>query len=563
MARDRRRARPDETQPDDAGLRVAGAPVAGPPVLAVVALLVGFVGVAVWQVAPALDGEFLSDDYLYIVNNAYVHEISWENVRAILDPDGQPTAYTLNYAPVHLLLHAVQWEWFGGEHMLGWHLTNAIAHGLTSLLLVAFLMQAGIGRAAALFGGAFFLVHPANVETVAWIFQLKTIVALALSLGALMAHPRRPGLAVLLFGLALLTKITAVAVLPVAILQAWIRAGRGEPARFAWLAGWALVAIVIGVLEMTAFQIQADPRLVVHEDPLVHARSIVAFAMRYLVMAATSWGVSTYQNPEPAVSWLDPWWLTGLVALLLLGARTVVTLRRRDEEAAFWVLAAASFAPVSQIFPFIYPVADRYLYGILPGLLGGVLLVARGPAARLHEAIGARAGGAASWLRPAVAVVACALLLGFALRSEKRAVVFRTNWNTMIDAAMNYPDGLQAALLKGHRAALEGDAPRAAAAFQRAVDLGLSDLGALVTNPSLARVRAHPAFQQMLRNLAALDIARLKDRENAGQSERMALGLAYAVHGDKERAIHAYESALESGGPFDDLIRSELRQLRR
>lgn len=563
MARDRRRARPDETQPDDAGLRVAGAPVARRPVLAVLALVALFAGVAVWQVAPALDGEFLSDDYLYIVNNAYVHELSWANVRAILDPDGQPTAYTLNYAPVHLLLHAVQYEWFGTERMLGWHLTNAIAHGLTSLLLVAFLLQAGIGRAAALFGGAFFLVHPANVETVAWIFQLKTIVALALSLGALMAHPRRPALAVLLFGLALLTKITAIGVLPVAVLQAWVRSGRGAPGRYGWFAGWVGVAVVIGVLEMTAFQIQADPRLLVHEDPLVHARSVVAFAMRYLVMAATSWGLSAYQNPAPAISWLDPWWLTGLVAMLLLGARTAVTLWRREEEAAFWVLAAASFAPVSQIFPFIYPVADRYLYGILPGLIGGVLLALRAPATRLHEAIRARAGDGASWLRPAVVLAACAVLLAFAVRSERRAVVYETNWNTMVDAAMNYPDGLQAALLKGHRAALEGDAPRAAAAFQRAVDLGLSDLGALVTNPSLARVRAHPAFQAMLRNLAALDIARLKDRENAGQSEQMALGLAYAVHGDRELAIRAYEMALESGGPFDDLIRAELRQLRR
>jgi tetratricopeptide (TPR) repeat protein len=223
------------------------------------------------------------------------------------------------------------------------------------------------------------------------------------------------------------------------------------------------------------------------------------------------------------------------------------------------VLAAASFAPISQVFPFIYPMGDRYLYPILPGLIGGLLLAARAPAAWLQ----ARAGEHSGTLRVAAGALAVALLVTFAVRSERRAPVFRTNMSTMLDAAVNYPRGLQASLLRGHRAAAEGDGPAAARAFDRAIDLGFSDLQALLVSPSLATVRDHPAFQEVLRDMAARDVARLQTRENPGQSELMALGLAHRVRGERESAIRAYERALASEGPFGEHIDRELSLLRR
>ena len=121
----------------------------------------------------------------------------------------------------------------------------------------------------------------------------------------------------------------------------------------------------------------------------MRVRSIPAFAARYLVMASTSLGVAAFQEPPPALSWLDPWWLGGAVALAALAWRFAVVARARRPEAAFWLWAAVSYAPVCQIFPFVYPLGDRYLYFILPGLLGGVLLVR---AFRSGLSVRARAG---------------------------------------------------------------------------------------------------------------------------------------------------------------------------
>lgn len=521
------------------------------------ALAAGFVGLALWIVWPAIDGEFLSDDFIYIVNNPYAHGLSLENVRALLDPYGAPTIYTLNYAPVHLLLHAAQWQLVQDAPRL-YHVTNAVAHGLVALLLVPFFVRAGIPALAAALGALVFLVHPANVETVAWIFQLKTIVALALSIGALLLHERRPGLAAALFAIALLTKVTALGVLPVVALQSWIRS-RGDPRvspHWGWIGVWILIAVLVSVPEMRAFQRQSDVRIVIHENPWAHLRTLFAIAARYLWMAATGANVAAFHEPPAAESWLDPWWLVGLLALLAMGARIVQTLLRGDEEAGLWLFAAAAFAPVSQVFPFIFPMGDRYLYPILPGLIGALLLALRPAAARI-------ASLQSHWA-PRAAVAATLAWAGlWALQAHARAPVFASNLAMMQDAARAYPGGMQAHLLRGHRAAGEGDARAAAAAFRIAIDLGFSDLQALLTHPQLRPLRGSPAFQATLRHLANADVARLTRKRDLEQSELMRLSLAYEVRGELDRAIATAERALAAEGPFSEDVRGRLAQLRR
>lgn len=525
---------------------------------AVIAL--GFVAVALWMAAPAFRGTWLSDDHLYIVSNVYVHGLSWENAGEILDPFGTPTVWTWNYAPVHLFLHAIEWELFGPEDMLGWHAVNAILHGVTSALLMALFLRSGVPRTAAALGAAFFLVHPANVETVAWIFQLKTIVSLGLSLAALLMHPRRPLLGLAFFALAILTKITAAGILPMALVQAWIHGSRGQRAGWGWLAGWAAALAVVSIPEMAAFQYTGGLDLGTYADPIAHSRTVVAISMRYLVMAATSWGVSAFHQTPPAESWLDPWWLAGLACLGLLGWRLVVSLYRRENEAAYWVMAAAAFAPISQVFPFIFPMGDRYLYPILPGLIGGVLLAARSAPAVLRARW--RVPATLRAQAPKIAVAACLLLLlAFAARSRDRAPVFLTIRSMMLESALRYPDGMQGNLLRGQRYAQEGDPAAAAAAIRRAVDLGFDDLLQLVQNPGLAAVRYHPDFVETLRHLAALNIARLSRHEDPDQLVLMHLGLAYSVTGEDEEAIRTWERALEMGGPFDAAIRRMDRSL--
>jgi len=200
---------------------------------------------------------------------------------------------------------------------------------------------------------------------------------------------------------------------------------------------------------------------------------------------------------------------------------------------------------------------DRYLYPILPGLIGGALFALRAPVRDLTR----RLGTPREWIRTAAVAGALVLLVVLAIRSHQRAPVFQTSRTMMMDAALNYPDGIQAHLLRGFRAAREGDAREAAQSYAQAVERGFTNLQSLASSPGLAAVREHPSFQAVIGDLADRTITRIEAREEPSQMELVALAQAYELRGKPARAIHAYEQALQREGPLAASVRRHLQQL--
>jgi hypothetical protein len=462
-----------------------------------------------------------------------------------------------------MLLHAVEWHFFE-DRVRGYHVVNVVLHAIVSWLLALLLLRSRIPPAAAALGGAFFLLHPANVEAVAWITQLKTTAALALALGALLAHPRRPALGFLLFALAILAKPLAAFALPVAALLDWTRDGR---LRWRWLALWTASFAALASVEVGAFRDYGLESRPLDPDPVVWGRTIVALAMRYLVMAATSYGVSTFQELPRARSWLDPWWLAGVVSLVLLGWRTGWALLQRREEAAYWVGAATSFLPVCQVFPFDFEIADRYLYMILPGLLGGGLLAGLDAWDRAFGAAEARgSGGEASRRRATAArsalLIALVVLLGFGLRSSERAALWRSAGLLNADAARHHPDGRQAHLTRARAAARAGDLDGVAVGLRGATAAGYDHLHLLAHEPLFTNARSHPGVEAVYQEMARTWIERVEQIEEPNQAELNMLAVAHQTLGELEEAVRALERALEVGGAVSDLIRIHLARVR-
>ncbi len=533
----------------------------GAGVLAI--LFAAFVGAGLLVYEPALHGEFLSDDHHYVVGNPYVHELDVESLLEIVNPRSVLLVVVENYAPVHLFLHALEWRLFG-ERVYGYHVVNVVLHALASLLLVLLFSRAGIPRAGAIAGGACFLLHPANVEAVAWISQLKSSSALVLAAAALLAQPRRPLVGACLFVLALLAKPSALFALPVAIVWSWLDPAPSR-ARWRWLLAWGVALAGFVLLELFAFSQTAGQVPSLYADPWVRLRTSVAIGARYLAMAATGHGLSAFHEPPPALSWLDPWWLGGLVALGLLAWRIGVVVRARRVEAAFWTWAAASWAAVSGLLPLPFPMADRYLYFILPGLVGASLL-ATGEVLGWLVSRTARPGAEQERLlrtaARAATLAAAALLAFFAWRSFERAAVWRSAALVMADAELHYPDGTAAKTRQATRAARSGDLEKAVALLRQAHQRGYNRVDHLLQEPAYAPYLDDPRFRAVLVEMADGMLEYLERNDSPSQLELHAMALALEVRGDTEGAVRALERALAVGGPIAAQIERDLASLR-
>jgi hypothetical protein len=533
----------------------------------VLVLWLAFTAIGLVLYSPVLNGDFISDDSHYVVRNAYVHDLTWPNVVAIWSPTSEVAVLVENYAPVHLMLHSFEWQLFGPD-VTGYHVVNVVLHALAAALLVPVFRRSGIGLRAAAMGALFFLVHPAQVESVAWISQLKSASALVLSLGALLLHPARPAAALVLFALALFAKPFSAFALPVVATFGWLRrrhaAASGEATpdfRWPWLVGWGAVVIGFAVAESLAFSQSAGLAPPLYADLAVRYRTIFAVALRYLVMAISGTGLSTFHEPPPVTSWLDPMFLGGLAAVVALGARTVFALRADREEAVYWLWAAISFAPLSGVLPLPYPMADRYLYFVLPGLIGAVCLAWRDTVVPACVRFRGEAAAAVAGKAATAAVAALVLWLGAA--AFARAPVFRSAETLMADAERHYPDGAAAHTRAAGRAAAAGDHAAAVAHLRAAWARGYNRVDHLIADPRYAVLEDDPDFIALKHEMADDWIGRMSADPEPTHYKARALAQAYVAKGDLEAAARVIEDAIRRPGPITESLEQDLEELRR
>ena len=192
--------------------------------------------------ANTLRNDFTEDDELYILYNRAVQSFS---------PHGLflPNQFTSVFRPLTFATLALNWR-TGGPHPLGYHLANVLLNAAAALLLYLFLRKLLEGqtheRLLAAVAALLFAVHPLHTEAVASVVGRAELLAAAFWFAAWLLHLRdRPLLAALCFGLALLSKESAVAFLPLALIGDYALRQRKPLRRYGLYA--ALTAVYLAV----------------------------------------------------------------------------------------------------------------------------------------------------------------------------------------------------------------------------------------------------------------------------------------------------------------------------
>ncbi|MGO8672101.1 MAG: tetratricopeptide repeat protein [Capsulimonadaceae bacterium] len=345
---------------------------------------------------PARKFEYIpTDDFVHILSNPHLNPVT---------PAGLAHFWTAPYRRLYIPMSYMAYA-FVGHFALGaggyqpgpFHLANILLHAANTLLVYAILLRLVRQPVAAGFGAALFAWHPVQVESVAWISEMRGTVCGVFSFAAIYCYlrfagtsplkgrePEGPGFsshgesapgrrwvwwlaATVLFALALLSKPTAVALpLIVAILD--LGMVRRRLADVAWsTVPWLLMAAVLVAITRSA-QI-VDRSIIVS----VWLRPVVAFDTLafYLGKVIFPWPlVFDYGRTPMAVighGWGYATAAAGLTATALCGWLG----RRHPRILTAACLFGAAILPNSGLVPFdfqaISTVADRYLYVAMLG----------------------------------------------------------------------------------------------------------------------------------------------------------------------------------------------------
>ncbi len=328
-------------------------------------ILVGTV--AVYQ--PAWQAGFIWDDDIYVSSNPLLTVP--DGLRRIWFSLDSPS----QYFPLTYTLFRIERGLFG-LHASGFHWVNILLHAVNALLVWKVLRRLSVpgARLAALI----FALHPVQVESVAWITELKNLLALFFSLLAVLAwlefvegragRPWRFYLCSLgLYLLALLSKSTACTLPAALLLVLWLRGLPLTWRRVAYVLPFVLLGVGMGLLaiwweryhqgtEGASFGLGPLERL------LIASRAVWFYAAKLAWPAHLSFSYPRW-NIQPA----DPLAYGWLVALAVV-ALVIYMARRRlgrgvEVAALFYVATLSPVLGFIMLYTFEYSfVADHYQY---------------------------------------------------------------------------------------------------------------------------------------------------------------------------------------------------------
>jgi Tfp pilus assembly protein PilF len=419
---------------------------------------------------PVIKAGFVWDDDQHVSGNQAV--TSAAGVKDIwLRPEASPQYYPL-VQTVFWLEHR-----FWGLDPLGYHLVNLALHALNALLVFCLLRRLSVPFPW--LGAAVFALHPVQVESVAWVSELKNLLSGFFYLAALLAYldyddpaKGRSGgrfpvyiLSFFLFVCALLSK-TITASLPVAIsVILWWKRPRlslkdAVPLVPMLAAGTGMGLVTVWLEKNHVQAFGAEWSLGFIERVLVAGRAL------WFYLAKLAWPFHlTFIYPRWQVEANDP-------TQYIYPAAFLVMFYLIRHKAGKGLLAGAGFFVISlipalgffNVYPFRYSyVADHFQYLASLGIVSGVAGIA-----------GWLANRASQQVRKAVIAAVAVMLSVFGVLTFRQSMIYRDTETLWRDTISKNPGCWMAYNNLGIYYLQQGEEEKAEACFLKAVSIDSS-----------------------------------------------------------------------------------------
>jgi tetratricopeptide (TPR) repeat protein len=482
------------------------------------------------------------DDTGYVVENPHVTTgLTAENIAWAFTPTG----YAANWHPLTWISHQIDASLFGvsagPQHVvnLAWHVTNV-------LLLFALLRWLTGAVWPSAFVAAAFAVHPAHVESVAWIAERKDVLSTFFWLATTymyVAWVRRPAswryaAMIGLFILGILAKPMLVTLpFTLLLLDVWPLARRGKPLSERIVEKLPLFALAVASSYITAIVQQkggaiGSLELVPMTARLANATVAYGHYLRVLVWPSDLAVFYPFVKHLPSASVIG--------SLVVLIAITVVAWRmRRDQPAMLvgWLWFLGTLVPVIGLVQIgTHAYTDRYTYIPYIGLFVAIAWTAVTLSGRIR-------------LSPLVLGGAgLAIVLAFAVVAHAQTATWRnaeTMWRQAVSVTTNNARGHdQLGVIYARR----GELPKASAEFQLALQSSPDPSDERLIEPNLGRSliaqgKVAEALPHMLRAI----------QYQPDQAEfRHQLALAYIGLDRQDDALAAWREAVRIDPNYSD-----------
>ena len=438
--------------------------------------------------APTLRYGFVFDDVQQIVENPAIRSWSyiWEYFTAHVGAGVFPNVRGSFYRPLFLIWMRLNYMFFKVTPW-GWHLTSLLAHLAAVWMFFSLVRLWTRDGMVAGWSALLFALHPIHVEAVAWVSAVPEILFALAGMGAIYAYirfreenfPRMLGLSLLLYGIALLAKETAIVIWPVIFLSGWWldraateKESAGDRIATARVqSAFAIVTAAYVGLRMLALRSLSGEVTHTTLETVCAAPSIAWFYLQKLVLPIRLSEI--YYSPE-AWSLSSPNFYLPLVAVSTVVAGVIVLVSKSKLAVLPALLLGLPLIPPLlgvSVFPRHDLAHDRYLY--LPSA-GLCMLLALTMRAAIDAA--RPTGINISRIGTSIAVL---LSLGLVFSLWEDEMPYRDNQALFTNSVQLFPNSARAWGLLGEEHMSRGRYEEGLAEFQRAQSL---EPAAVLTN---------------------------------------------------------------------------------